>query len=296
MSESDAVAPLDPRVRGALAHSVGAVVVTFNSGADVAHCVASLRSQGVGEIVVVDNGSRDDSLDSLPKGTVVVRNDANLGYGAAANIGARLVAPLHPLIVNPDVLFWPGALARLAAVLDDDSIGLVGPGQLDARGGRYPAARVFPSLVDGALHAALGRVWRGNPGTRRLRTQSYELGEPGDVDWVSGAAVLVRRTAWDDVAGFDPRYFLYFEDVDLCWRLNRRGWRVRYEPSATVVHSGAGSTSRRRSVSVVAHHRSAWRFVAATTTGWRRLLLPIVAAGLIARCGVELVLARLGRR
>jgi len=288
-----------PAVTGVFADRIGAVVVAYESGPDVARCVASVRAQGVTHVVVADNGSADGSLSALPAGTRVVPLGANLGYGAAANVGARLLGDLDVLVLNPDVVFKPQALATMAAALDDPAIGLVGPGQLGADGQRYPAARVFPNLVDGGLHAVFGRVWPGNPGTRRTRTASYAAEVAANVDWVSGAAMLVRRAAWDDVAGFDPRYFLYFEDVDLCWRLGRRGWSIRYEPGATIVHAGASSTSATASSSVVAtiaHHRSAWRFVRSSVAGWRRLLLPAVGAGLGTRCVVELIRLRFGRR
>ena len=285
-----------PVVTGAFAGRVGAVIVAYQSGDDVARCITSLRAQGVANVVVVDNGSSDGSLDALPLGTHVVRLGSNLGYGAAANVGARVLGELDVLVVNPDVSFRPNALATLLSALDDPTVGLVGPAQFDGAGREYPAARVFPNLVDGALHALLGKLWPSNPGTRRVRTESYPLDQPADVDWVSGAAMLVRRAAWRDVAGFDPRYFLYFEDVDICWRLARRGWIVRYEPRASIVHVGAGSTSGSSSIAVIAHHKSAWRFVRMSTKGWRRLLLPVVGAGLVGRAAVGLVRARFGRR
>jgi N-acetylglucosaminyl-diphospho-decaprenol L-rhamnosyltransferase len=101
-----------------------------------------------------------------------------------------------------------------------------------------------------------------------------------DVDWVSGACAMVRRVAFDVVAGFDEGYFMYVEDVDLCWRLRLAGWRVGYEPAGRVVHALGGSSRLVPYRMIAEHHRSLLRFVDKTTDGARRVLMPVVAAGL----------------
>ncbi len=104
-----------------------------------------------------------------------------------------------------------------------------------------------------------------------------------DVDWLSGCALMLRRRAFDDAGGFDPAYFMYVEDVDLAWRLREAGWRVRYQPSARVVHAGAASTSRRRLRMVVEHARSLDRFYGRVHRGPAgRLLRPLLRLGLAA--------------
>ena len=106
------------------------------------------------------------------------------------------------------------------------------------------------------------------------------------MDWVSGACLLARRAAWDAVQGFDPSYFMYMEDVDLCWRVRRAGWEVGYEPAAVVTHIQGVSANQRPYRMLAAHHRSMWRFARATTTGIRRAALPVIGAGLVARMAV----------
>jgi N-acetylglucosaminyl-diphospho-decaprenol L-rhamnosyltransferase len=149
----------------------------------------------------------------------------------------------------------------------------VGPAVLEPSGARYPSARRVPSVLDAVGHGTLGSVWPTNPFTRRYRQLDADPSLPRDVDWLSGAAVWLRRAALDDVGGWDERYFMYVEEVDLAWRLRRAGWRVAYEPSGTVVHVQGASTARHPYRMIVWHHRSLWRFARRRWVGWRRLLL-----------------------
>ena len=118
---------------------------------------------------------------------------------------------------------------------------------------------------------------------------SLDRTDPVDVDWVSGACFAVRRSAFSSVGGFDEGYFMYVEDLDLCWRLKRAGWRVRYVPTAEVIHTGGVSASRYPYRMLIAHHRSTWRFARRTTRGRSRAMLPAVGVLLLARLGVALV-------
>ncbi len=280
------------------ATSVSVVVVNYEAGSHLLRCLAALRAEGPRELVVVDNGSSDGSMAPVRAGipeAIVVEPGANLGYGSAANRGVRLTTAPYVFVANADLEVGPGTLATLAAVLDrDPGCAVVGPLLRTSDGDRYPSARRFPSLPDAAGHAVLGIVAPNNRFTRAY--QRSDLDAPGTavryVDWVSGACFLARRAAFDDVDGFDEAYFMYSEDVDLCWRLHRRGWRVAYAPAAEVVHAQGVSTDRHPYRMIVEHHRSLWRFARRSQQGWRRLLLPLVALGL----GVRVLLAWADRR
>ena len=100
---------------------------------------------------------------------------------------------------------------------------------------------------------------------------------------MSGACFLIRRRTWNDLQGFDESFFMYMEDVDLCWRAGQHGWRVAYEPAAEVTHVQGVSTDQQAYRMIVAHHRSLLRFSVRTARGRRRLLLPLVAGGLALR-------------
>ena len=125
----------------------------------------------------------------------------------------------------------------------------------------------------------------------------WDHAEAREVDWVSGACFLARRSAWDAVGGFDRAYFMYMEDVDLCWRLAKAGWSVAYEPAAEVVHAQGVSADRSPYRMLFAHHVSMWRFARRTEKGRRRGLLPLVLAGLTVRLGLTVARRALaGRR
>jgi len=266
---------------------VAAVVVSHESGQALLECVASLRRAGAAELVVVDHASRDGAparVAAAHPDVLVFERGANPGYGAGVNYGAARTTAPYLLACNADVVVEPDALARLAGALDEHpDVGAVGPAVLDASGRVYPSARAFPSLRDAAGHAFVGLVWRANPWTRRYQQRDADAGRARDADWVSGSCVLLRRSAFETVRGFDEGYFMYGEDVDLCWRLRRAGWRVRYEPGARVTHGGGHSTRRHPYRMLLEHHRSAWRFARRTTTSWRRALLPGVAVALAGR-------------
>jgi N-acetylglucosaminyl-diphospho-decaprenol L-rhamnosyltransferase len=265
---------------------VSAVIVNYKARDYLLRCVASLRADGVQEIVVVDNDSDDGSQAALAAvdAAAFVPSGANLGFGSAANIGAAATSGRLLLIMNPDAVVVPGAVPALAAALDaDGGLAVVGPRVENPDGTCYPSARRFPALGVAVGHAFLGLVRPDNRFTRRYKMLDVDRNRAADVDWVSGTCMLARRSAFEAVGGFDEAYFMYVEDVDLCWRLHRAGWRVGYEPGARVVHKVGASSDLAPYRMIAAHHRSLLRFAARTSTGPRRLLLPMVAVGLAVR-------------
>ena len=281
--------------RSDISARVGAVVVDYNAGDVLARCVASLQRSGVTDIVVVDNGSTDGStalVRTLGVPCRLIRASRNGGYGAGANLGARSSQRELLFICNPDLVTEPDAIERLAEALDAHlDAAVAGPMLLETDGSVYPSGRTFPDLGEALGHGFVGLFWRDNPWTRRYRLVGDEQHRARNADWVSGASFLVRRDAFEAVGGFDEAYFMYVEDVDLCWRLHRAGWAVLYEPSSRVVHEQGRSPSREPYRMLVAHHRSILRFAGRSTEGRRRLLLPLVAVAL----GARLVLASLER-
>jgi N-acetylglucosaminyl-diphospho-decaprenol L-rhamnosyltransferase len=273
--------------RGTTAADISAVVVNYNAGRFLVDCVAGLRNEGIGDVVVVDNGSTDGSFAALAEADpdlCRLASGGNVGYGRAANLGAARCRGRYLLVCNPDVVIRPGAVATLARALDaDPKLGIIGPRLVNPDGSVYPSARAFPSLVDAVGHGALGFVWSANPWSRRYRLLDWDHTEGRRVDWVSGALFVMRMETWKALGGFDPGYFMYLEDVDLCWRAGRSGWGVGYEPAAEVLHIQGVSANQRPYRMIVAHHRSMWRFARRSTLGWRRLLLPVIGAGLLGR-------------
>lgn len=275
------------------------VVVSYNTRDELVTCLRSLRADGVAEVLVIDNASADGSADAAraaDPGATVLALDRNLGFGSAANVGVAACSSPYVAVCNPDLTVAPGTSAAMVAALErDPGLGAVGP-RIDTPDGRlYESVRRFPGLVDAVGHAFLSFVWPGNPFTRRYKMADWDHAERADVDWVAGTYVALRREAFDAVGGFDDRYFMYMEDVDLCWRLWRAGWRVGYEPSARVVHAIGRSTDQTPYRMIAEHHRSLARYFARTATGPVRLLLPLVRVALVLRT-VLAWLQRLKRR
>jgi len=283
----------------AVSTDVSAVVVNHDAGDTLLECVASLRKEGVSEVVVVDNASTDGSPERLHAADPrvhLVRTGANLGYGAGANRGIAVSTGDLVVVSNPDVAVHPGALDVLGdALRAEATLAIVGPCIVESDGTRYPSARRFPSLVDAAGHALLAGLVPQNRFTRRYRmgdALSHDTGRGvTEVDWVSGACFLARRKALEELGGFDESYFMYAEDADLCWRAHRAGWGVAYVPEAVVTHVQGVSAARRPYRMLLAHHRSVFRFARRTSSGWRRATLPVVAVFL----AVRLVARVLGR-
>lgn len=265
-----------------------AVVVNYEAGELLATCVQSLladASAGDPEVVVVDNGSVDGSIDRLralvPDVEVIVP-DRNRGYASAANAGAAATTAPVVAVCNCDLRIEPGTAAAMLARLErEPDLGAVGPVVYNVDGTRYPSARSIPRLVDAVGHGVLGLIMARNRFTRRYRELDADPTRPRDVGFVSGAAIWLRRAALDAVGGWDPGYFMYVEDVDLCWRLRGAGWRVAYEPGGKVVHVQGASTARHPYRMLFEHHRSLLRFAAKRWRGWRRALL-VPATGYLA--------------
>ena len=240
------------------------VVVTYSPGTSLASFLDSLRCATTTPctVVLADNGSTDGAPAAAVGPYVrLLETGSNLGYGGAANVGARGGAEPWLVVANPDVVWEPGALDELlAAGARWPRAGCLGPAIRTPIGELYPSARAFPSLVRGTGHALFGWWWPTNPWTRSYRD---EVGPPaeGPTGWLSGSLMLLRREAFDAVGGFDTSYFMYCEDMDLCRRLAGAGWSSVYVPSAVVTHQGGQATSRAPGAMLREHHRSLYRYL-----------------------------------
>ncbi len=264
------------------------VVVTYSPGAFLADFMASVPAASTQPVTVtvVDNGSTDGTVAyaAARPDIDLVEAGANLGYGRAANVGVAGSDEPWVLIANPDMTFRPGAIDTLFEVAARwPRAGVLGPRILTADGRLYPSARELPSLGRGIGHAVFGWIWPRNPWTAGYRREREDPHE-GRTGWLSGACLLVRREAFEQVGGFDEGFFMYLEDTDLCERLAKAGWDVVYAPSATVEHHGGQATSRHPTMMSRAHHDSAYRYLARRYAGPRWLPVRLVLrVGLWAR-------------
>jgi len=246
---------------------VGVVTVGFESADVWPDFFASLSRSTVKpkSVVVIDNSQKAPTdLSALYKGNLVVKHrPENPGYGAAINEGITLLPKECSVIVmcNPDIIFEPETLQEaIDALLAHPTAGIAGPAVINPDGSVYPSARAFPGVRVGIGHAILGEIWKKNPWTQRY-LGVYEGDDNRIVDWLSGSCLVAKKEALNQVDGFDPEYFMFLEDVDLCFRLKRAGWRSLYVPGARIEHSGGHSTKSRMADMVKVHHESARRFL-----------------------------------
>lgn len=206
----------------------------------------------LGPFVIVDNGPMGSLPSDLAEriapdnsaGVTVVPYQGNRGFGAGCNAGveAAQVTPFI-LLVNPDAEITVGMVDELLATFAaNPRLGIASPQLLDHTGAPVETAGTFPTV----LGLALGKFRRPTQARQQQGTLDGTLPDHAcrPVDWVSGAVMMVRREVWDATGGFDPAYFLYYEDIDLCLRARRAGWEVGVVPRATAIHESGGSQWR----------------------------------------------------
>ena len=237
-----------------MSHTISTIIVNYNAGPLLRGCVDSLLASSLDvEIVVVDNASSDGSLDGLPESPHIriIRNPANVGFAAACNIGVQAAAAPFLLFLNPDCYFRPGVVTTLLAGLQSgDRVGMVGGLLLNSDGteqggGRRAVPTPWRSFVRAFGLQRFANRWPKLFFDFHLHKQPLPAG-PIEVEAISGACMLVKREAVEDVGLWDDGYFLHCEDLDWCMRFRQKGWIILFVPDARISHAlGACSQSRR---------------------------------------------------
>ncbi|WP_304111997.1 glycosyltransferase family 2 protein [Mycolicibacterium bacteremicum] len=251
------------------------VTVTYSPGPHLDRFLASLAHATDRPVTVImaDNGSTDGAPEAAEQrypNATLLRTGGNLGYGTAVNRAVESAVGEGEwfIIANPDVVWGPGSIDELlAAAQRSPGAGALGPLIRDPDGTVYPSARHQPSLIRGGMHAVVGPVWKSNPWTAAYRQERLAPSERV-VGWLSGACLLMRREAFARIGGFDERYFMYMEDVDLGDRLTRAGFTNVYVPTAEILHAKGHSTGRDPARNLAAHHRSTYTFLADRHPRW----------------------------
>jgi lipopolysaccharide/colanic/teichoic acid biosynthesis glycosyltransferase/GT2 family glycosyltransferase len=256
----------------AVACDVSIIVVAHESADQIARCLESTRliSDRVSyEVIVVDNDSRDGTADLVAAefpDVRLLRKRGRHGFATNCNIGAVAAAGRRLLFLNPDAGLTPGSVEALAGHLDvSPEVGAVGPQLVYPDGMPQPSARRFPSVPATVIRRTpLRWALRHSAAERRhlMLDNPYGPSSSTDVDWLLGAALMVRTSVYHELSGMDDGFRLYCEDIDLCWRVHADGWRVALLPSATVVHDLSELTRRRfLTRATLWHFRSMARFV-----------------------------------
>jgi N-acetylglucosaminyl-diphospho-decaprenol L-rhamnosyltransferase len=279
---------------------VSVVIVNYNAGPELAAALQSVADDLSGrdwEAVVVDNASADESgasVQAFAPRARLVRNEQNLGFARGVNQGLAASSAPVVLILNPDCRLLPGAYATLLQELGRSSTyAIVGPRILNPDGSPQGSARGDPDMLTGLFgRTSMLRRLLPNVTASKRNVVVDSSGNDRDgltVDWLSGACLLARRDVLSQVNGFDERYFLYWEDADLCRRVRARGYQVRYLPTATAVHQVGHSSRGGRGPAIRAFHESAYLYYAthvASASNGKRLLARLLLA---LRCRIKLL-------
>jgi GT2 family glycosyltransferase len=274
------------------------IILNWNTRVELRACLRSILGQTHRyqiELIVVDNASSDGSREMMsaefPDICLVV-NSSNLGFGAGNNRGIPHAGGRYILFLNTDTLVTEGAFDAILAFADaHPDIGILGPKLLNEDGSLQYSCRRFPNLGTGFFrNTPLGRLFPNNRFTQDYLMSDWDHSTPRDVDWVSGAALVIRRDALEQIGGFDEGFFMYCEEVDLCYRTHQAGWRVVYYPDSVIYHIIGRSTSQVPTRMTYHFHASMYRFYkkhyARRTSIFVR---PFIIPGLIARATGQIV-------
>ena len=274
---------------------ISTIIVNYNAGEFLRSCVDSLLNCPLEtEVIVVDNASTDHSLDALAglPNVQIIKNATNVGFATACNVGIRVASAPFLLFLNPDCFFKPDTLIRLLeAMRFDERVGMVGgllvnPDGTEQAGGRRAMPTPWRSFVRAFGLARFADRWPRLFFDFHLHKQPLP-NHNIEVEAISGACMMVRREAIQDVGEWDERYFLHCEDLDWCMRFRQKGWKILFVPSARVTHA-LGVSSRSRPIFVEWHkHKGMIRFY---RKFFRRqypgVLMGLVALGVWLRFGL----------
>jgi hypothetical protein len=280
---------------------ISIVIVSYNGRDHLRRCLQSLAAHPPAaerEVIVVDNDSRDGSAPMVASeypDVRLLRMPRNLGFAAGANRGAREASGEAIVLLNPDSEIEADPFAPMLAYLREHvDAGIAAPRLLNPDGSLQLSCRSFPTFSVALFnrYSLLTRLFPRNRYSRQYLLSDWRHDSVSDVDWVSGACLMVRRSLFEEMGLLDEGYFMYIEDVDLCQRVHRAGYNVVYLPQTSVIHHIGRSSRTLPSRSIVARHRSMWHYYKKYLR--RNLVVDVaVAGGITARCGYLLLANRL---
>lgn len=250
------------------AFDLSILICSWNTRDDLRACLSSLaavRDEGSFEVIVVENNSEDGSGDMVREEFPWVRclqQYQNLGFTGGNNLALAERQGKHALMLNSDTIVHAGALRELLAAMEArPDVGVFGPKLLNPDGSLQFSCRRFPNPVAALFrNTPLGKLFPNNRFTREYLMTDWDHSQPREVDWVSGAALLIREEALAEVHGLDPAFFMFCEDIDICWRVWEAGFKVSYWPAAVITHKIGSSTSKAPNRMIVRFHRSMFLF------------------------------------
>lgn len=232
---------------------ISIVYVYYNTPREIEESIGSIKSAAENikyEIIIVDNKSPKPLPLSLRRNRKIkfINNDENLGYGKAVNQAAKIATGKYILVLNPDTICLSGSIKLMVErIKKDKEIGVLGPQQIDKNGRILHNIGSMPRLPD-ALFALsfINKVWPNNPYSRKYWARDTDRNREQETETIGGAAMMFRKEVFDSVGGFDERFFMYFEEADICLRIKKLGYKLLYYPKAKIIHLVGKSSSDKK--------------------------------------------------
>ena len=280
---------------------ISVVIVTHNCETFIKQCIGSLLFSGSHpdmEIIAVDNASGDKTVELLRTdfpNIKVIQNTKNLGFTKANNLGIKEAKGRYVFILNTDTEFLGGSLEEMIRFLDrNPGCGILGPKLLDNDGKIQLSCRAFPSYSAAFFnrYSLLTMIFPRSKYADIYLKANCSHDTIQQVDWVSGAAMVIRKECFLDIGNFDEEFFMYCEDIDICKRAKDKGWKVFYYPRLYFTHFIGGTLKRTSFSSILWHHQSIWHYYKKhfkTNILWRSFVFSVIAMRAILLSGAGLI-------
>jgi len=259
-------------------------IVSYNSLSFLRECLNSILSSppGVGhEIIVVDNASSDGTDEFVKKNypeIILIPNKRNIGFAAANNRAIEESRSKYVLLINSDCMVYKKSLGSLVEFMEKNpEVGIAGPKIVNSDGTIQFSCRRFPSVFNAAAHTILTNIFPDNPFSKKYKLADIGRDNPFKVDWVSGSCMIIRRKALEDTGILDENYFMYVEDLDICYRMWQKNWEVQYYPEAEIMHHIAGSSGSGEIKASFRMQKSVFYFFWKNyRRSWKIILIPLL--------------------
>jgi len=273
---------------------ISIIIVSFNSEDYLKNCIESIikfppdLNENEYEVIIVDNNSTDGSVTLVEKNYLkysfvkLIKNDANMGFSYANNLAIKNSNSRYYLLLNSDTEVYENSINGLIGFFeklkkDNINIGIAGPQIINSDGTVQLSCRRFPSFVNAAFYTILAGIKPDNRFSRKYKLMDVDRSQPFEVDWVSGSAMMISDEAIKHSGMFDENYFMYVEDVDICYRMWNNQFKVYYYPHVKILHHIAGSTDNDLMRSQIRMQKSALYFYIKTyKKSWKIILIPFV--------------------
>lgn len=264
---------------------VAIAIINHNTKELTEACLASINAEQVSEIWVIDNASSDGSVASIAQNfpdVKIYENRENSGYGHAANIALGLISSPYLFLLNSDTILNDDTIPPLVSFLDaNPQVAIAGPKLLNPDGSLQKSAYNEPNPLNLFLQeSGVGHIVKFIPLINRIYLPGWDHEQKRDVPWVLGAALAMRTDALNRVGGFDTDFFMYAEEIDLCKRLLKNGWKISFCPDSTLIHLGGQSTAKYRSEMMLQYFKSMILFYKKHYSTGRLFMLKSIFKGL----------------